>query len=82
MMPISVYNGLLIYENPYMLDEKEIKRSLLERVFSLHPFQKYKKIKVPSMQFIVTADGKLFGHPQLIKELTKAIDRKKSEAGE
>ena len=62
-MLIGMYNGLVVYGAPELTEVVEVKRSWRERLFSLTPCVKTKKVTVPSLRYIITADSKIFVHP-------------------
>ena len=61
-----------------MVDTKRIKRSFLERLFSLHWFTRYKVIFVPLQQVIQTDDA-LIMHPDVWKKIQIQLEKERNE---
>lgn len=76
------YGGYTLHPNPSMVDIRvlchKLKRSFFNRLFSLHPFKKYRVIRktiyTPQDNIVVDKiNMNIYGHPRLIKTIIDSI---------
>lgn len=71
----NMFYGYQIIETPFMCDTVQAKKHKKKRINKKWK-KRYGMKEIPKKEFLITNDGKIFGHPKMIEMLKNEIAKK------